>query len=172
MKPCRWLFILMALLLTAGIYVPALADWIPVENGVIIIEQDPEPDGEFVKAKVTLENTSGAVIEGKLRLWFNINESAPALFPEPYNAEKAGEDGNDPTPYYEIVTGQAEIFDVDEVAFVEIQFEAAALEGLEGYDSTQLLGYYDLPPAMVFAELEKRFGLSGLDEKASRTQGD
>ena len=31
-----------------------------------------------------------------------------------------------------------------------------------------LLGYYDLPPEKVFAELERRFGMSGLDEKASR----
>jgi phosphoribosyl-ATP pyrophosphohydrolase/phosphoribosyl-AMP cyclohydrolase len=33
-----------------------------------------------------------------------------------------------------------------------------------------LLGYYDVPPAKIYAELERRFGLSGLEEKASRTR--
>lgn len=33
-----------------------------------------------------------------------------------------------------------------------------------------LLGYYDLPPERVYAELRRRFGLSGLEEKASRTK--
>lgn len=33
-----------------------------------------------------------------------------------------------------------------------------------------LLGYYDLPPERVYAELRRRFGLSGLDEKASRSK--
>jgi phosphoribosyl-ATP pyrophosphohydrolase len=32
-----------------------------------------------------------------------------------------------------------------------------------------LLAHYELGPADVLAELERRFGLSGLDEKASRT---
>ncbi|MDG5468623.1 phosphoribosyl-ATP diphosphatase [Deltaproteobacteria bacterium IMCC39524] len=31
-----------------------------------------------------------------------------------------------------------------------------------------LLSYYDLPPEKIYAELERRFGLSGLKEKASR----
>ena len=31
-----------------------------------------------------------------------------------------------------------------------------------------LLGYYDLPPERVYAELARRFGTSGLAEKASR----
>lgn len=33
-----------------------------------------------------------------------------------------------------------------------------------------LLGYYDLPPERIYAELRRRFGLSGLEEKASRSQ--
>ena len=33
-----------------------------------------------------------------------------------------------------------------------------------------LLGYYDLPPERVYAELRRRFGFSGLEEKASRTK--
>ena len=33
-----------------------------------------------------------------------------------------------------------------------------------------LLGYYDLPPERIYAELRRRFGLSGLEEKASRPQ--
>ncbi len=32
-----------------------------------------------------------------------------------------------------------------------------------------LLGYYDLPPEKIYAELERRFGMSGLEEKANRT---
>jgi phosphoribosyl-ATP pyrophosphohydrolase len=31
-----------------------------------------------------------------------------------------------------------------------------------------LLGYYDLPPERIYAELQRRFGTSGLEEKASR----
>ena len=31
-----------------------------------------------------------------------------------------------------------------------------------------LLGWYDLPPERIFAELRRRFGLSGLAEKATR----
>ena len=31
-----------------------------------------------------------------------------------------------------------------------------------------LLGYYDLPPEKVYAELRRRFGMSGIEEKASR----
>ncbi|MDT8440220.1 MAG: phosphoribosyl-ATP diphosphatase [Desulfuromonadales bacterium] len=33
-----------------------------------------------------------------------------------------------------------------------------------------LLGYYELPPRTIFAELERRFGISGLEEKAARTR--
>ncbi|HEY5673064.1 MAG TPA: bifunctional phosphoribosyl-AMP cyclohydrolase/phosphoribosyl-ATP diphosphatase HisIE [Malonomonas sp.] len=33
-----------------------------------------------------------------------------------------------------------------------------------------LLGFYDLPPERIYAELRRRFGLSGIDEKASRTK--
>lgn len=31
-----------------------------------------------------------------------------------------------------------------------------------------LLGHYDLPPEKVLAELRRRFGISGIEEKASR----
>lgn len=31
-----------------------------------------------------------------------------------------------------------------------------------------LLGYYDLPPEKVYVELRRRFGVSGIEEKASR----
>lgn len=31
-----------------------------------------------------------------------------------------------------------------------------------------LLSYYDLPPEKIYAELERRFGTSGLQEKAGR----
>lgn len=33
-----------------------------------------------------------------------------------------------------------------------------------------LLGYYDLPPERVYAELRRRFGLSGIEEKRSRAK--
>lgn len=33
-----------------------------------------------------------------------------------------------------------------------------------------LLGHYELPPERISAELRRRFGLSGLEEKASRAQ--
>lgn len=33
-----------------------------------------------------------------------------------------------------------------------------------------LLGYYNLPPEQIYAELRRRFGISGIDEKASRSQ--
>ncbi len=33
-----------------------------------------------------------------------------------------------------------------------------------------LLAYYDLPPERVYAELRRRFGTSGLEEKASRSR--
>ena len=31
-----------------------------------------------------------------------------------------------------------------------------------------LLGYYDLPPERIYVELRRRFGLSGIEEKANR----
>ena len=34
-----------------------------------------------------------------------------------------------------------------------------------------LLGYYDLPPERVYAELRRRFGFSGIEEKESRNAG-
>lgn len=33
-----------------------------------------------------------------------------------------------------------------------------------------LLGYYEIPPEQVYAELRRRFGMSGIEEKASRTK--
>jgi len=33
-----------------------------------------------------------------------------------------------------------------------------------------LLGYYDIPPEQVYAELRRRFGMSGIEEKASRNK--
>ncbi len=33
-----------------------------------------------------------------------------------------------------------------------------------------LLSYYDLPPTQVYAELQRRFGTSGLEEKAARSR--
>ena len=33
-----------------------------------------------------------------------------------------------------------------------------------------LLGYYDIEPEQIYAELRRRFGLSGIEEKNSRTK--
>ncbi len=33
-----------------------------------------------------------------------------------------------------------------------------------------LLGYYEIPPEKIYAELRRRFGLSGIAEKAARTK--
>jgi phosphoribosyl-ATP pyrophosphohydrolase/phosphoribosyl-AMP cyclohydrolase len=33
-----------------------------------------------------------------------------------------------------------------------------------------LLGYYDLPPERIYAELRRRFGMSGIEEKESRSK--
>lgn len=38
------------------------------------------------------------------------------------------------------------------------------------FHSLVLLGYYDLPPERVLDELKRRFGLSGLEEKANRNK--
>ncbi|SDZ98075.1 phosphoribosyl-ATP pyrophosphatase [Desulfuromusa kysingii] len=48
----------------------------------------------------------------------------------------------------------------------EIVYEAADLF----FHVLILLGYYDLPPEKVYAELRRRFGVSGIDEKASRNK--
>jgi phosphoribosyl-ATP pyrophosphohydrolase/phosphoribosyl-AMP cyclohydrolase len=46
----------------------------------------------------------------------------------------------------------------------EVVYEAADLF----FHVLVLLGYYDLPPERVYAELRRRFGLSGIEEKAGR----
>ncbi|PLX90448.1 MAG: phosphoribosyl-ATP diphosphatase [Desulfuromonas sp.] len=35
-----------------------------------------------------------------------------------------------------------------------------------------LLGYYELPPQEIYDELQRRFGMSGLAEKAARSKGE
>lgn len=46
----------------------------------------------------------------------------------------------------------------------EVVYEAADLF----FHTLILLGYYDLPPERVYAELRRRFGMSGIEEKESR----
>ena len=46
----------------------------------------------------------------------------------------------------------------------EVVYEAADLI----FHLLVLLGYYELPPEKIYAELRRRFGISGIDEKASR----
>ncbi|MHB1398103.1 MAG: bifunctional phosphoribosyl-AMP cyclohydrolase/phosphoribosyl-ATP diphosphatase HisIE [Trichloromonadaceae bacterium] len=48
----------------------------------------------------------------------------------------------------------------------EVVYEVADLF----FHTLVLLGYYDLPPERVYAELRRRFGLSGIEEKDSRTK--
>lgn len=48
----------------------------------------------------------------------------------------------------------------------EVVYEVADLF----FHTLILLGYYDLPPERVYAELRRRFGLSGIEEKDSRTK--
>lgn len=47
----------------------------------------------------------------------------------------------------------------------EIVYETADLF----FHTLVLLGYRDIPPEDVYAELRRRFGVSGIDEKNSRT---
>jgi len=46
----------------------------------------------------------------------------------------------------------------------EIVYETADLF----FHALVLLGYYDIPPGEIYAELRRRFGTSGIAEKASR----
>jgi phosphoribosyl-ATP pyrophosphohydrolase len=46
----------------------------------------------------------------------------------------------------------------------EIVYEAADLL----FHTMVLLGYCDIPPQEIYAELRRRFGISGLEEKRSR----
>jgi phosphoribosyl-ATP pyrophosphohydrolase len=46
----------------------------------------------------------------------------------------------------------------------EVVYEAADLI----FHLLVLLGYFELPPERIYAELRRRFGVSGIDEKASR----
>ena len=48
----------------------------------------------------------------------------------------------------------------------EIIYEVADLF----FHTLILLGYYDLPPERIYAELRRRFGLSGIEEKESRSK--
>jgi len=48
----------------------------------------------------------------------------------------------------------------------EVVYEVADLF----FHTLILLGWYDLPPERIYAELRRRFGLSGLEEKARRGQ--
>ncbi|PLX83859.1 MAG: phosphoribosyl-ATP diphosphatase [Desulfuromonas sp.] len=48
----------------------------------------------------------------------------------------------------------------------EIVYEAADLF----FHVLVLLGHYDLPPERIYAELRRRFGMSGIEEKQSRNK--
>jgi len=48
----------------------------------------------------------------------------------------------------------------------EVVYETADLF----FHTLILLGYYDIPPERIYAELRRRFGLSGIEEKDNRTK--
>lgn len=48
----------------------------------------------------------------------------------------------------------------------EVVYEVADLF----FHTLVLLGYYDLPPERIYAELRRRFGISGIEEKKSRAE--
>ena len=48
----------------------------------------------------------------------------------------------------------------------EVVYEIADLF----FHVTVLLGYYEIEPEQIYAELRRRFGLSGIEEKNSRTK--
>jgi phosphoribosyl-AMP cyclohydrolase / phosphoribosyl-ATP pyrophosphohydrolase len=48
----------------------------------------------------------------------------------------------------------------------EVVYEVADLF----FHTLVLLGWYDLPPERIYAELRRRFGLSGIEEKAARSK--
>ncbi|MEJ2202286.1 MAG: phosphoribosyl-ATP diphosphatase [Desulfuromonadaceae bacterium] len=48
----------------------------------------------------------------------------------------------------------------------EVVYEAADLF----FHTLILLGYYDIPPERIYAELRRRFGMSGIEEKESRSK--
>ena len=48
----------------------------------------------------------------------------------------------------------------------EIIYEVADLF----FHTLIMMGYYDLPPERIYAELRRRFGMSGIEEKESRTK--
>jgi len=48
----------------------------------------------------------------------------------------------------------------------EVVYEIADLF----FHVTVLLGYYEIEPERIYAELRRRFGLSGIEEKNSRTK--
>ena len=48
----------------------------------------------------------------------------------------------------------------------EVVYEVADLF----FHVTVLLGYYEIEPEQIYDELRRRFGLSGIDEKNSRTK--
>ncbi len=49
----------------------------------------------------------------------------------------------------------------------EIVYETADLF----FHTLVLLGFHDIAPAEVYGELRRRFGISGLEEKAARNEG-
>lgn len=48
----------------------------------------------------------------------------------------------------------------------EVVYETADLF----FHALVLLGYYDIPPERIYDELRRRFGMSGIEEKDSRTK--
>lgn len=130
MKSFRWLYVLLVLLLTGG-YSPAVADWVQIDAPLEITQLEEftlDSDGLFYEVEVTITNTSTDTdIEGNLRLLFNPNVDP---FPVPENALLAGEDGSNPTSYFDIATLQEDLLEAGEIAYVDMQFNADSIDAL------------------------------------------
>ncbi len=120
-----WLILPVFLLILASRTV--MAEWVPIYDPIVITQKAPlqMADG-FIKVTVAVSNTSTETnIEGKVRLIFT---KSVAGFPAPANALAAGEGGNNPTPYFEIGTRQADFFEAGEVSFVSMLFSMEAID--------------------------------------------
>ncbi|MBB5347288.1 rubredoxin [Desulfoprunum benzoelyticum] len=120
MKQCRWLTTLLVLLLTAGMNSPAVADWVEVGTPPLVITESAptvSTTGGPATVKVTIWNSSDEDIDGKLRLVVDDGQV-------PSNALLAGEEGSDPTPYFELSTLEEDFFNSNEATDVYMVFDS------------------------------------------------
>ena len=151
MKLIRWINTMLLMLVFTGTYLTAQADWVPVEGMLELAQEVHYVDGDLVEVTVTIMNISGFDIEGTLRMTFSPLEENLG-FPIPVNALLAGEDGSDPTSYFDIPSNQENLFegeDVIEVSTVTMDFSLESLQTFFGSDLNtdvidNLPNYYSL----------------------------